>query len=374
MNRDDKSTNHSMKYGWLWAIAITGALMLLTGLFWMRFDLVIQSQGVVEAKSTYRVYAPREAWVREILTEPGREVEVGEVLLRLRDEALDREILATEESLLDVRLEISLAENRREELMLTGGGLEALTAAASLELHAERLKLLKELNGIYEALAERGSVSRVERLSVETQWLNARRDAMRDEVLVGLQEEGVPELLLRREQALETAARERLRLLERRLEALSAERERLTVRAPMGGRVTNLHARETGMAVERGQVLLTVADPEEGYVARMYVRDRNVDLLLPGLPVRMDSHVFASSAEGYMHGEVLQVVTDVDSSETDGFEVLVSIDRWPVTPVLGSRVNAEVLLRRQGLGSLLLPRSLRDPQNVPEKKGGTHGP
>jgi len=84
--------------------------------------------------------------------------------------------------------------------------------------------------------------------------------------------------------------------------------------------------------------------------------------------------VFAASSEGYMHGRVLSAITDADSPEAGGFEVLVALERWPVEPVVGSRVNAEILLRKQGFSSLVGQRPLRESQGKHPRKDMTHGP
>ncbi len=352
--------------GWLRAIALLGALMLLTGLFWIRFDVVIEAAGVVEAKQSVRLLAPRDARVEAVHAKPGQTVQAGDPLLRLRDESLEREILDLRQSIAAARLEADLAESRERELALTGGGPEARAAAESLALVREKEKLLAEIAGIYESLVDAGAVSRMERLSLAARRLDTRGEGLRDEILVKLAAEGLPELLRERERLLAAAATLRAARLEERLADLEGEKAGLSVRAPMSGRVTDVFARDAGLRLAAGQPLLSIAEPAGGYVARMFVADRNVDLLRPGLPVRMASLVFSPTSEGYMHGRVLSVVADADSPDAGGFEVLVLLERWPVEPVIGSRVKAEILLRRQGFASLVGHRPLRE--------GGAHGP
>lgn len=351
--------------GWI------GALMLLVGLFWIRLDVVIEDEGVVEARDGWRIYAPRTARVEEILVEAGQRVAEGAPLLRLRDETLERDILDVRERLEALRLEARLAETRLREVHITGGSVEARAAEASLKLRRENEALLKEIASMYERLQQEGSVSTMERIRLTTQQLAARREALRDETLLSLRDEGYVELLLQRETLLRDGALARAAILEERLRLLQEQSESLLLRAARAGLVTNVFAREPGQRVEAGALVLGMADPAGGYELRMFVADRNVDLLRPGLPVRIESAVYASSSEGYMEGRVLSRIADKDSPQAGGFEVRVEVTRWPVEPVIGSRVRAEILLQRQGLLQLVRRNPLRQPSPTPE---GSDGP
>jgi multidrug efflux pump subunit AcrA (membrane-fusion protein) len=340
--------------------------MLLSGLFWIRFDVVIEATGIVEPKTLVRLHAPREARLDEVLVTPGQTVRKGDPLMRLRDESLEREIHQVRQDIAATRLEASLALGRERELALTGGGPEIRAAAESAVLSREKEKILAEIAGIYESLVDAGAVSRMERLTLAARRLDARGEALRNETLVKLEEEGLNGLRRERESLLAAAAEQKAARLEARLDALAKEAAGLLVSAPIAGRVTDVFARDAGLWLDAGQALLSVAAPEDGYVARMFVADRNVDLLRPGLPVRMESMVFAATSEGYLHGRVLSAIADAASADAGGFEVLAAIERWPVEPVIGSRVKAEILLRRQGFASLVGHRPLRE--------GGRHGP
>lgn len=356
---DSKKQPLSMRSGWIVCVAVLGALMLTSGLFFMRFDMTVSGQGIVEAKTTHRLFSPREAWLERVEVEPGREVAPGEVLLRLRDEGLEREILLVREALLASRAESRRAALLLRELEVTQGGAEALRAPRALEYHARRAEVLDELREMYQALLEKGSASRMEILGLEGQRVNARLEALRDETLMGYYQSGALEMLREQHQLTLDLAEERSALLEERLEVLREERSRLRVTAPVAGRVTDVYTRDPGMALSRGDPLLALADPRDGYWLRLTVHDRNVDLIRPGQSVRLDSRVYPSAAEGYAHGEVLNVVTDTRASEAGGFEVWVAFTSWPVEPVIGSRVSADILLRRQGVLSLLVPRASR---------------
>ncbi|MCH8528633.1 MAG: hypothetical protein LAT79_16005 [Kiritimatiellae bacterium] len=124
--------------------------------------------------------------------------------------------------------------------------------------------------------------------------------------------------------------------------------------------MTRVFVRDVGERVERGMLLAGVADVSAGYEARVFVGDRNVDLIRVGSPVRLETPVFSSMAEGYIRGTVSGMVMDADASPGSGFEVVVALEEWPVEPVIGSRVSAEIILQRQGVAGLLVRKPDRD--------------
>ena len=107
-------------------------------------------------------------------------------------------------------------------------------------------------------------------------------------------------------------------------------------------------------------MLAAVADVSAGYMARIYVGERNVDLIRIGSPVRLETPVFSSTSEGYIQGSVTRVVMDAEATPESGFEVEIALETWPVEPVIGSRVTAEIILQRQGIAGLLVRRPDRD--------------
>ena len=68
------------------------------------------------------------------------------------------------------------------------------------------------------------------------------------------------------------------------------------------------------------------------------------ELLQVGMPVRLESKVYQSNREGYMWGTVRQIVKDTLSATQSGFEVTIDIDTYPLEPVIGSRVEFEIII------------------------------
>ncbi|MCC5844708.1 MAG: HlyD family efflux transporter periplasmic adaptor subunit [Verrucomicrobia bacterium] len=352
--------NINFRKGWLRVLMILGALMLVSGLFFMRLDLVVEGEGVVEARKTARLYASREARVKAIRAEAGEEVSEGAVLVELSDEALGRELMEVRLQKAAGGKELRLALLEERELELTGGGLELDLAGDALALQREQLATLEEVQAIYRTLAETGSVSRLELLDLDARFLASRREQLMNQRRMDLREAGVMSVWLEGLRARQEAARATVAALTEREQTLVAELAALTVRAPHAGRVTRVFVRDVGERVERGMLLAGVADVSAGYEARVFVGDRNVDLIRVGSPVRLETPVFSSMAEGYIRGTVSGMVMDADASPGSGFEVVVALEEWPVEPVIGSRVSAEIILQRQGVAGLLVRKPDRD--------------
>ena len=341
-------------------IGWTGALMLVIGFGFLKFDVVVHAEGVVEGRAMTRIHAPRDARIAEITAESGDDVRAGDLLMVLVDEELDLELFETRQRLVDAENEIAGARLRLRELELLGTGFETNLAKVLEPLRAEEIKLLEEIGEMYVSLREGGSGSRMEEIQFALRSLAVRQHHLSERHRLELEESGWLEIFNEREQVDLAAAEQRAELLRARLTQLESARERLRVRAPRDGRITRIRFRDPGAKVEAGDQLLSLYRPEEGYMSRMFVADRNVDLIRPGLPVRLDSNVFNASAEGYIQGTVLSMIRDEQAAESGGFEVWVSLDHSPVPPVMGTRLRGEILLQQQGWAGLLRRTPLRE--------------
>jgi multidrug resistance efflux pump len=319
----------------------------------------VQVEGVIEAKNRLPVYAPREARLETVSVEPGDEVRAGDPLAELVDPDLSLQLQQLEADLLFAREDVQRAEHALREFDLTDGGLDYMGAERSLTLHTEEDRVLGKIVDIHKSLSEMGLVGELELLELELRRISARRGLLEDRMWLQLAEQGQVDLLRERKaQDLENA-QVRLDLLETKRETLKSELARLDIRAPMDAQVTDVIHREGGGWLEAGDPILRLAVPEDGYRVRVRVQDRNVDLIRKGMPVRMESRVYTSSLEGYTYGTVERVVTDPLSRDPDGFEVWVELTEWPVEPVLGSRLDVEILLEKQGVLQWMFRQSSR---------------
>lgn len=354
--------------------------MLVSGFYWLKLDIIVQGEGVIEAKNLKPVYAPREARLETVSVHPGDEVKSGDLLVVLEDPDLSLKLQQLEAELLLARERERHADYALREFDLTEGGMVYMGAERSLSLHAEEDRVLGQIVDIHTSLSEMGLVGELELLELELRRISARRGLLEDRMWLQLSERGQVEMLReKRVQEVENA-RAGLDLLEQQRALLKSEMARLEIRAPMDARVTDVVHRQSGEWLEAGATILRLAAPEDGYRVRLRVQDRNVDLIRKGMPVRMESRVYTSSLEGYMYGTVERRIADPLSRDPAGFEVWIELTEWPVEPVMGSRLDAEILLEKQGVFAWMFRKSVRgtDPRPGEHKEksatGDPHGP
>jgi len=343
------------------ASALIGILMLVTGLYWMNLEVIIPGDGRVEAKTTCPLYAPRTARLESILVQPGDEVNEGELLVVFSDEALESRILEKEAEIAGLRHEKELISLEIGELNLVAGGLSYQLAKVSAPLLETEDDLLDRIHVIHRELSEIGLVGELELLELEARRLRTQRDKHRELAEIELWDQGWLENQLKQARARKARVAELGDQLEKQVAHLRSEQERLTLYAPFPGVVSDVQSRFPGKWLAAGDPVLTLVRPGDGYQVRMWVEDRNIDLVKAGIPVRLEPRVYTASIEGYVYGEVSRVILDPDLRESRGFEVWVDLHEWPVEPVIGSVVFAEIRLEKQGVLAWLFRRPLREP-------------
>lgn len=337
-----------------------GVLMLLSGFYWLKLDILIRGEGLIEAKNLQPLYAPRGARLEVISVRPGDEVRAGDLVAELSDPDLRLRLQELETDLQLAREAVQRAADELREFDLTEGGTAYMRAERSLALHTEEDRVLGQIVDIHKSLSEMGLVGELELLELELRRISARRGLLEDRMWLQLAERGQVELSRERKTREVENAEARLALLEKQRASLKSELARLEIRAPVDARVTDVLHWQPGEWLQTGDTILRLAVPDDGYRVRLRVQDRNVDLLRPGMPVRMESRVYTSSLEGYTFGTVERLVADPLSREADGFEVWVELTEWPVEPVMGSRLDAEILLEKQGVMEWMFRQSVRD--------------
>lgn len=326
------------------AVTVVGLLFLAAGLLFLRLEITSRGEGRVAARSDSILHAPRTASIEAVLVRPSDRVEQGAVLMVLRSSELEGEWLRLQEAVAEARLEKVGSELKLRELALTGGMAEAMQAEAAQAVLDEIAAAYEDIEAVYASATRQGLTTRIQELEKRVEGLRGQLQRMENTRLLTLKASGLPELLIERETARLEHARARVELLERQIALREREREELLIRAAHDGWVTDIYARHPGQRVEAGEALLTLVRPEDGYEVKAFVEDRNVDLIQVGMPVRLESKVYQSNREGYMWGTVSRVVTDTRTASRSGFEVTIVIDTYPIEPVIGSRVEFEIII------------------------------
>jgi multidrug resistance efflux pump len=346
-------------------VASLGILCLTIGLLFLRLEITTKGSGRIAARTDHVLYAPRLAHIEKILVQPSDSVKQGDLLMVLSTPDLQTEILRLKEVAAEARLDATSAELKLGELAITGGMAEALQAEEAQAILTEIASVHEAIGTVYKEAAEKGMVTRIQELEKMIQGLRGNLDKLETRRLITLKNSGLPAILKDRETVRLQNARTRIELLDRQIALREKELQSLRIHASSDGLVSDIYVRHVGKLVQAGEPLLTLVQPQDGYEVKASIDDRNLDLVRIGMPVRLESKVYQSNREGYMWGTVRQIVKDNLSATQSGFEVTVDIDSYPLEPVIGSRVDFEIIITDGDPLRALLNNPARQKQTAP---------
>ena len=135
------------------------------------------------------------------------------------------------------------------------------------------------------------------------------------------------------------------------------------MRSPEAGVVTLLNKRRPGERVLRGEDLAHVAHGGATR-ANVFAGESQYHRVRPGQRVLMKSLSFDALRHGYIEGRVLRAgVEPVPQGDDDAgsptYRVVARIEHSPQKLVLGSTVEARIIIQRIPFWKLLLPETLR---------------
>lgn len=350
----------------VWTSAGIGLVLVVIGLFFLRFELTIRAPGTVNARDEVRVFAPRDGVIAHLPVQLGQLVKSGALLLAFDDTELNLRALAVERELAET--EAALERNRiaRAELAVKPGPAELVTADERRDRLSRIAAIQQEIEKNYASGRDLQIISELEVRKQEIERLRSELDLLHASLLAEWQKAGIS-----------TFEGERLAVEEKRLAALAQlgrdelrlvneQRAATRITAPADGQVVALGVRFPGMAVTRGTELLKLAATGGPYQVRTYIPERNVDLVREGTRAVMESAVFESMLEGYVEGRVIRIAPEGapgNGATTPRYEVDIEVADSPYPLVLGSGVQVRLLLGRRPLTDLLLRSggSLRRP-------------
>ena len=338
-----------------------GFFFTVIGLVFIRVEITSNATGVVQYENEVVIYSPQQSRIAEVLIKPNEAIKKGEVILVLQDANLDLELNSLEQQLIKTKYDYRLATLEGDEYKITGvfPDLQDIESVVELQKELARLSALvedndkisleKQLISRKQFYLESMSRTREEILMLDTEKLHRWKNA------------GLEEVIAQKRLANAEYLAQLIEKLEAKLLLLQGEREKLNVKAPFDGIVIDTYFHYVNELMGRGDSLVKLADNKSGYQVKAYISEKNIDLVQKGMQVRMESLVFQSQLEGYLYGEVAQIVNGRDvfeplDTKQAFFEVLVDVNKYPYPPVHGSRVDLEVIVGRGSLVSALLNR------------------
>lgn len=297
--------------GWIGLAA--AALLVAAGVAWAILGsvpttaggtgLLLRQGGVTDLETTGA------GQVEEILVAVGDSVEAGQVVARIRQEALEREIEDTRARKADVEEEAaSLRAYADEQMRLTDANLgqQRANLRLTIETLEEERALLEQRLASEEDLLADGLVTRQTLLDTQ-QTLNTLRDE-----IAGLRLEANGLSLKRLEtrqqldQQLETRQASLLDL-ELKIRDLRAQlAEDVTVVSPFAGKVLELTA-GPGDVVASGSAIATLEISSEDLLAVFFVPAADGKRIQPGMEAQISPSTVKREEYGYMEGAVTWV-------------------------------------------------------------------
>ncbi len=163
--------------------------------------------------------------------------------------------------------------------------------------------------------------------------------------------------------AIEKELEEQLQSVNAQLAVVATQMEKLNVRSPMEGRVQTWDVRQLleSRPVERGQVLLTVADVQGPWVLELKVPDHHVTHVLAAQEANgpdLDVRFILKTDPDVTYQGTMALISSRTTPDEDGsayVKAVVTIDRDKVAPLqYGSAVLAKVHCGRRSVGYVWL--------------------
>ncbi len=346
-----------------WFLLISGLLLIATGAFFIRFELNTVAYGEVSRESEVYLFSPKDGIVSELPVREGTETEQGLTLMRLDTWELEREHLQKRQELAEAEGELASNLLEQEALEKYPRDLDRLLAEQRMELLEQITVLQQDIRERYAELDRGQSRVSLEQARSHIEYLRTNLQKLETRVLDEQTKAGWPEFQLRTLQLQQARLRQRIDLLNQEIVLLDELIERSSIRAPIDGQLTWLGKRRPGMPVHKGEFVAKMSQPDSPYQVRAWVGERNLDLIKPGTAVRMESQVFDSTFEGYVHGEVTSIsvepyfLRDRSTNEEPRYEVKIRVDRTPYPLVLGSTLKTTFILGKQNIFLLLLNKA-----------------
>lgn len=340
---------------------VLGVVIVLTGLTLVRFDLTIKTEGRVYHDNEENLFAPRQALIREIVAREGTPVAAGETIMVLRDEALEARLLEQRLAWLENRYALQSRELALRTFELRPGNVSLMVAGERAKLLTEIAIIQKDIVDHFESLVDARAVRSLDLKQQRIAHLRTLVDQLETEQLKEWLMAG--SLVLDREQIeldLERLGRE-ADVMKEEITRLEALKESLIVRAPVSGVVASMPRRYSGMAVAEGDFICRVIDTTSAWMVKALVGERNVDLIQPGTPARMESQVFDSILEGYVRGTVVRVAPEAEYDPDPGnppvYRIYILVESTPYPLVPGSSLAIHLLLGKQNVWDILTRRA-----------------
>ena len=360
MNHSEKSPRPFASLNYVFG---AGLLLFILGAFLFRTEIISYGNGTIEAKKHTLLFSPVEAQVVSISLKPGEIVKQGQVLMTLHNEDVISKNNELKKQLLDINHLIQQNLTTEEICKITGFIPEIQSVDSLAKIHAKKTKTIDKIRDIYGKLATSKLISEITYLNHQLKEIHASEEKLKIDQWLYWKSSNM--------EALKKAAHLQKRIhMEQTRDYLMAELNRnedflnkLIIKAPFDGVVTESYIDFSAQLAKKGQPLLRIEDVSEGFRVVAEINESNIDLIQKEMTVRMKSKVFKSEIVGYIHGKVDRIVRP-NSYQQNGlnegtFKIWIEMTSYPGTPVPATGVEVEVIIGKENLINSILGRPYR---------------
>jgi membrane fusion protein, peptide pheromone/bacteriocin exporter len=296
-------------------LAILGALIALP---FIQIDVSVQSTGIIRPTAERNEIRSLVAGtISETYIKENQAVEQGQMLFKLQTDMLDSKIRLNEVQQTEKRLYINDLEKlvalNREKISITGN-LESPLYRQQYEqfrlLLAETQQTQKKRKREFDLnkkLVEEKVVAQQELedkefalQSVQAQYLTSIERQIGDwQAALSQHRMALDELHAQKGQWLE-------------------ERQLYTIKAPIGGNISQLVGKNRGGYIQSGE-LLGVISPDSNLVVECYVSPKDIGLLRKNMKARMQLDAFDYNQWGLAEATVIEIANDLTMNEEQAF-------------------------------------------------------
>ncbi|AWT59602.1 MAG: hypothetical protein DF168_00794 [Candidatus Moanabacter tarae] len=347
-------------------LLVGGLLCILAGVSFFQMEQRVYATGIVLRDEEFIIFSQSNGLISRIDIEEGDNVEEGDLLAILDDSDINLKLLELRHQLQILVSELAQNKLAIAEFDVRPGNGNLLNAGERLDLLNEMTEIRTEYVNSLKKLRDQNAVPQAQYAEERAQLLQLELDRSDAQLQAEWVKEGV--LDIEKKSLLEEGNRlaNQAVLLRKQISISENLKNRLHIRAPIGGRITELKYPYAGMTLAKGEPLLKISNSNSKYVVEAEVGERNFDLIEEGTPVRMESRVFDSILEGFIMGSVTQVDPQgrfemyVEEAGPT-FDVEIEVSYTPHPLILGSRIDVYFLIGKRSIIKTLfdIPESPR---------------
>jgi len=341
--------------------AIVGVVLILLLLF-VPVDERVVASGVVRSERDSYLYAPFDGLISSVPVYEGMSVKKGDPLMELDTTEYRDRLKQVEASIEKSREDLAFQQARLERTLKLPLPQEFWHMQEELDIIRERVLQAESERRRAAGLHAKGlmSLQDLERATLAMDLAKAEEAKLIEKSRIV--EEGLESRILKEATAEIQAARASLKALEVDREIAASAIERCTIRSPEDGVVTYIKTRRPGTRVQPGDDLAHVSHGP-GTRVDIYAGQNQYHRVAVGQRVLMRSNSFDTLRHGYIEGKVVRLAVEPRSDPPEGipstgtplFRVVANVEKTPQDLVIGSTVEAKIIIRRAPLWRLLLP-------------------